>query len=251
MSGVIERACSGKQVSGEPNSTTKGMPKLRTANGSAYVASGIIETPDDIRAGMRALRRKCPHLRRVHEITGDPPLRRRPAGFEGLARIIVGQQLSTASASAIWSRLAAAVHPFGADALLAASDETLRGAGLSAPKIRTLRNAARAVADGELVIEDLTDHSDEAIHEQLTRVPGIGPWTADIFIMFCLGRRDAFAAGDLALQVAAQGALALERRPNPVELLELAERWRPWRGVAARLLWAYYPVLKKRSGAPL
>ena len=227
------------------------MPKLQKANGRVYVGSGIIERPEDIRAGMRALRRKCPYLRKVHDITGDPPLRRRPAGFEGLARIIVGQQLSTASANAIWSRLTSTVHPFSAEAFLAASDGTLRRAGLSAPKTRTLRNVARAVAEGELEIESLTGYSDEAIHEQLTRVPGIGPWTADIFIMFCLGRRDAFAAGDLALQVATQGAFGLERRPNSAELLELAERWRPWRGVAARLLWAYYPVLKKRSGAPL
>lgn len=228
------------------------MPRLQNANGRAYQGSAIIETADDIRAGMRELRRKCQYLRRVHDITGDPPLRRRPAGFEGLARIIVGQQLSTASAAAIWSRLETAVSPLGAEAILAASDETLRGAGLSTPKIRTLRNVARAVAEGELAIETLAAHADEAIHEQLTRVSGIGPWTADIFIMFCLGRRDAFAAGDLALQVAAQGALDLASRPNAAELLELAERWRPWRGVAARLLWAYHPILKnRRSGAPL
>jgi DNA-3-methyladenine glycosylase II len=92
---------------------------------------------------------------------------------------------------------------------------------------------------------------DEHVHSELTRVNGIGPWTADIFLMFCLGRRDAFAAGDLALQVAAEGALGLDSRPSAVELLDLAERWRPWRGVAARLLWAYYPVLKRRTGAPV
>lgn len=215
-------------------------------------ASGIIETADDIRTGMRALRRKCAHLRRVHDLTGDPPLRRRPAGLEGLARIVVGQQLSTASAAAIWSRLEAAVAPLSAEALLAASDEVLRGAGLSTPKIRTLRNVARAVSDGALAIESLGALPDEAVHEQLTCIPGIGPWTADIFIMFCLGRRDAFAAGDLALQVAAEGAMGLGYRPAAQELLELAERWRPWRGVAARLLWAYHPILKeRRSGAPL
>lgn len=228
------------------------MTKLRNANGGVYTRSGIIETPDDIRAGIRALRRKCAHLRRVHDITGDPPLRRRPAGFEGLARIVVGQQLSTASAAAIWSRLEVAVSPLGAESLLSASDETLRVAGLSTAKIRTLRNIARAVAEGELGIEGLASHSDEAIHEQLRRVSGIGPWTADVFIMFCLGRRDAFAPGDLALQVAAEGALGLESRPTAADLLDLAERWRPWRAVAARLLWAYHPILKnRRSGAPL
>lgn len=228
------------------------MAKPPIINGRISSVSGIIDTADDIRIGMRALRRKCQHLRRVHDITGDPPLRRRPAGLEGLARIVVGQQLSTASAAAIWSRVEAAVTPLSAETLLAASDEVLRGAGLSTPKIRTLRNVARAVADGALAVEDMGALSDEAIHEQLTGIAGIGPWTADIFIMFCLGRRDAFAAGDLALQVAAEGAMGLSARPAAAELLELAEKWRPWRSVAARLLWAYHPILKeRRSGAPL
>ncbi|MCL4766766.1 MAG: DNA-3-methyladenine glycosylase 2 family protein [Hyphomicrobiaceae bacterium] len=229
------------------------MAKLRNSSGRAVAGRGsTIETEDDIRAGMRALRRQCSALRRVHDVTGDPPLRRRPAGLEGLARIVVGQQLSIASAAAIWSRLEVAVAPLGAGTLLAASDEVLRRAGLSTPKIRTLRNIASAAAAGELVVESLGSLRDEAVHEQLTCIPGIGPWTADIFIMFCLGRRDAFAAGDLALQVAADGALGLGYRPGAAELTELAERWRPWRGVAARLLWAYYPILKqRRSGAPL
>jgi len=228
------------------------MAKSRNSSGRVLAVSGLIETADDIRAGMRSLRRQCPHLRRVHDLTGDPPLRRRPAGFEGLARIIVGQQLSIASAAAIWSRLEVAVAPVSAATILAASDDILRGAGLSTAKIRTLRNMAQAAAGGSLPIESLGTLSDEAIHEQLTSVSGIGPWTADIFIMFCLGRRDAFAAGDLALQVAADGALGLGYRPAAPELLELAERWRPWRGVAARLLWAYYPILKnRRTGAPI
>jgi DNA-3-methyladenine glycosylase II len=227
------------------------MVNLRTAPERGFAGTGLIETEADIRAGMRALRRKCPNLRRIHDITGDPPLRRRPAGFEGLARIIVGQQLSTASAGAIWNRLLAAVVPLDAQSFLAADDETLRNAGLSASKVRTLRNVADAVVRRELEIHRLGELEDEQVHSELTRVNGIGPWTADIFLMFCLGRRDAFAAGDLALQVAAEGALGLDSRPSAVELLDLAERWRPWRGVAARLLWAYYPVLKRRTGAPV
>jgi len=124
--------------------------------------------------------------------------------------------------------------------------------GLSRPKIRTLRAVAAAVTTGALPLESLGDASDEAIHEMITSVSGLGPWTADVFIMFCLGRRDAFAAGDLALQVAAAHAFGLERRPSIAELVELAERWRPWRGVAARLLWAYYPTIRpKRSGLPV
>jgi DNA-3-methyladenine glycosylase II len=191
-------------------------------------------------------------MRRVHDVTGDPPLRRRSPGLEGLARIIVGQQLSIASAGAIWERFAAAIEPLRADVLLQASEEKLRETGLSRAKIKTLRALATAVSHNGLHLEPLTAASDEAVHEALTRVSGVGPWTADIYLMFCLGRRDAFAAGDLALQVAAQYALPLGHRPSASELLELAERWRPWRGVAARLLWAYYRHVKHPgSGAPV
>lgn len=216
------------------------------------VTRGLIETQEDIRAGMRALRRKCPALRRVHDLTGDPPLRRRQGGLEGLARIVVGQQLSTSSAAAIWARLTRAVVPFRSDILLTASDETLRAAGLSAPKIRTLRAIAQAILDGRLDLEGLSTLPDDIVSERLTAIHGIGPWTADIYVMFCLGRRDAFAPGDLALQIAADGALQLGYRPSAAELLEVAERWRPWRGVAAGLLWAYYPLLRStRQGAPI
>jgi DNA-3-methyladenine glycosylase II len=212
------------------------------ARGASSV--GFIETEHDIRAGVRALRRKCEVMRRVHDATGEPPLRRQPAGLEGLARVIVAQQLSAASASAIWARLSAAVTPISAGALLAARDETFRSAGLSRPKIRTLRALASAVAHDGLDLGELAEASDEGVHAALCAVSGIGPWTADIYLMFCLGRADAFAAGDLALQIAAQHALGRPERPGPAELIEIAERWRPWRGVAARLLWAYHPIVK-------
>ena len=215
-------------------------------------AAGFINSEDDIRRGVKALRRACPVMRKAHDIAGDPPVRRHLAGFEGLARIIVAQQLSTASAAAIWSRVATTVRPLTAKRLLAADEPALRAAGLSRPKIRTLIALSRAVADGDLAIDQLDTATDEAVHEALTAVSGIGPWTADIYIMFCLGRADAFAVGDLALQIAAQHAAGLGERPKPAELAELAERWRPWRGVAARLLWAYYPHMRKvKDGAPL
>jgi DNA-3-methyladenine glycosylase II len=204
-----------------------------------------IESLADIRSGVRALSRACPIMREVHRIAGEPPLRRLQPGFEGLARIVVSQQLSTASAAAIWGRLVQAIDPISAHGVLASGDDRLRAAGLSGPKIRTMRALANAVADGGLDLDVVQHASEEAIHEALTTVSGIGPWTADIYIMFCLGRADAFAHGDLALQIAAQHAAGLEQRPQPAELLQLAERWRPWRGVAARLLWAYYPHMKK------
>jgi DNA-3-methyladenine glycosylase II len=208
----------------------------------------IIASDEDVREGVRALRRRCPTMRMVHDAAGDPPLRRRPAGFEGLARIIVGQQLSVASASAIWLRTLNLCQPFAPDGLEALDDAVLASAGLSRAKIRTLRAISMACSSG-LDLSALEDHSDAEIASALTAINGIGPWTADIYIMFCLGRGDGFAAGDLALQVGAQRALGLKARPNAEELLAIAERWRPWRGVAARLLWNYYAHLKRTGRA--
>jgi DNA-3-methyladenine glycosylase II len=211
----------------------------------------IIESERDIREGVRALRRKCAIMRRVHDTAGDPPLRRRPAGFAGLARIIVGQQVSVASASAIWERTAAVCQPFEPSALLARTDRELAGAGLSRAKIRSLRALAGACTDG-LDLAGLAHQSEGAIHAALTELLGVGPWTADVYIMFCLGRADAWAPSDLALKVAVQLALGLSERPAAGELLRIAERWRPWRGVAARLLWAYYAAVRaKASAVPL
>jgi DNA-3-methyladenine glycosylase II len=211
----------------------------------------IIVTDSDVHDGVRALRRKCAVMRRVHDLAGDPPLRRRPPGFEGLARIIVGQQVSVASATAIWARTAAACSPFEPHVLLALEDKHLAGAGLSRPKIRTLRAIAEACSNG-LDLTRLEYFTEEEIHAALTEVTGIGPWTADVFILFCLGRADGWAPGDLALQIAAQYALELTERPGKGEMMEIAERWRPWRGVAARLLWAYYAALKQqRSAVPV
>jgi DNA-3-methyladenine glycosylase II len=212
-------------------------------------AMRIIETDADLREGIRALRRKCAHLRRVHDFAGDPPVRRHVAGFEGLARIVVGQQLSLASAEAIWRRLALAVCPMAPRQFLKLDEEALRRAGLSRGKVRTLRAVSEAVERG-LDLEDLAHAPDTAVHEALTVVPGIGPWSADIYLLFCLGRADAFAPGDLALQTAAADALSLEVRPSREELSAIAERWRPWRGVAAHLLWAYYKTAAARRANP-
>lgn len=210
-----------------------------------------IESEQHIRDGLRSLRRKCALIRAMHDVAGDPPLRRRTPGFEGLARIIVGQQLSVASAAAIWGRFETTLPEMSAVALQSIDDDRLRASGLSRPKIKTLRAASDAITGG-LDLTRLDTLSDAEIHAALTAISGIGPWTADVFIMFCLGRPDAFAAGDLALQIAAQYVLERDERLTGDELLDLAERWRPWRGVAARLLWAYYAAVKEaRSGVPV
>jgi DNA-3-methyladenine glycosylase II len=131
-------------------------------------------------------------------------------------------------------------------AFLNLSDEELRAAGLSRGKVRTLRAVCEAIEDG-LDLEQLAHEPEDVVHEVLTALPGIGPWSADIYLLFCLGRADAFPAGDLALQIVARRALRLRERPTPERLLAIAERWRPWRGVAAHLLWADYKVAPIRA----
>jgi DNA-3-methyladenine glycosylase II len=198
------------------------------------------------------LRAKDPELvERMVAIGGRPPLRRREPGFAGLAAIIVSQQVSTASASAIFGRLEARIVPLEAAQLAEATEETLRACGLSTPKIRALRAAAAAIVEGALDLAGLAALDAEDAHRALVTVKGVGPWTADIFLLFCLGHPDAFPAGDLALQEAAKLALNLKRRPDAARLERIAERWRPLRGVAARMLWAYYRGVKARSGMAL
>lgn len=178
----------------------------------------IIIDEAGMRAGLRALRRICPHMRRIHDRTGDPPLRDYRPGFAGLARIVVGQQVSLASAQAIWGRLQAAVQPLTAEAFLLADDATLRAVGLSSGKVRTLRGIGTAIANG-FDLEGLTNAPEATVHEQLTSLSGIGPWTADIYALFCLGRADAFASGDLALQTVTRLVMELDSRPSRDELL--------------------------------
>lgn len=204
----------------------------------------------DLKEGVAALVGVCEHMARVHALAGDPPLRRRPAGFKGISRVIVGQQLSVSSAAAIWGRLEAIVQPFSPASFIALPVKKLRSAGLSAAKIATLRGVAAAIETGSLDLDGLADAPEDEIHATLTALKGIGPWTADIYILFCLARADAWSPGDLALQVAVKDALALEARPDQTLMTEVAEIWRPWRSVAARMLWSYYTVRRKPIEMP-
>jgi DNA-3-methyladenine glycosylase II len=210
-----------------------------------------IDTEADIATGLAALLSADPRLVAVAAQAGPLPLRRRAGGFPGLASIMVSQQLSTASASAIWGRLASAYDPFTPERLIRARATRLASLGLSGPKIRAIKEIAKAIASGRLDCEALPEMPADAAHAALCAVHGIGPWTADIYLLFCLGHPDAWPAGDLALQEAARLAFALPARPSPKETIVIAEAWRPWRGVAARLLWAYYRTAKRRDGAPL
>lgn len=207
-----------------------------------------ITSDADLEEGMAALGALHPDWAAIIARTGLPPLRRREGGFEGLAAIIVSQQLSVASARAVWVRVESVLSPLTPERVLAATDEEMRLSGLSRPKQKTLRAVADAIAAGRLDLDRLEQATPEFVHEHMTAVSGIGPWTADVYLLFCLGHRDGFAAGDLAIQEAARVAFSLPARPKPAELAAMAEAWRPWRGVAARLLWAYYAVLKQREG---
>jgi DNA-3-methyladenine glycosylase II len=202
----------------------------------------------DLEAAIHALVKQVPRLEPVFEVAGMPALRRREPGFAGLAAIVSGQQLSTASAAAIWARVSAAFVPFDHDALRRARVDRLGRLGLSAAKIKTLKGVARELAAGRLNFDVLANEDADAAHNTLTALHGIGPWTADVYLLFCLGHGDAWPAGDLAVQEAVKIGLGLKVRPTAKEMAPLAEPWRPMRGAAAHLWWSYYRVLKKREG---
>jgi DNA-3-methyladenine glycosylase II len=202
----------------------------------------------DLEDAIHALVRQDPRLRPIFELTGMPALRRREPGFAGLAHIVCGQQLSTASAAAIWARLSTAFDPFHPEALRRARADRLGRLGLSAAKIKTLKHVARELAAERLNLDVLAEEDADAAHHTLTALPGIGPWTADVYLLFCLGHGDAWPAGDLAVQEAIKLGLGLNERPDAKQMAPIAEPWRPLRGAAAHLWWSYYRAMKKREG---
>ncbi|MCB1369327.1 MAG: DNA-3-methyladenine glycosylase 2 family protein [Rhodobacteraceae bacterium] len=204
----------------------------------------IIETAEDVAEGAAWLARAEPRFAEALVLTGPLPLRRRPDGFATLLSAIVSQQVSTAAATAIWGRVEALGAHHAPAALAAASDEALRGCGLSRQKIAY----ARAIAESGIDFEALRAMPDAELVAVLTRIKGVGVWTAEIYAMFSLGRADVFAPGDLALRDAAHRLFELEARPSEKALRELALDWSPWRAVAARLLWSYYSVVNRREG---
>jgi DNA-3-methyladenine glycosylase II len=210
-----------------------------------------IHTEADLERALAGLIETDPRWRQALAAAGRPGLRRRPDGFAGLASIVVSQQVSTASAKAIWGRLEAALDPFNPETVRRARTAKLARAGLSAPKIRTFKAIARAIDRGDLDLTALAALPADDAHQRLTAIHGIGPWTADIYLLFCLGHADAWPAGDLALQEAARLLFALRERPSSRDMGPLAESWRPWRGAAACLLWSYYRVAKEREGAAI
>lgn len=202
-----------------------------------------IETDADVAEGAQWLAQQCPRMAGALAQIGALPLRRRDDGFAALLNAIVSQQVSVASARAIWARLEAEGMT-QAPAVQTAGSDRLRALGLSRQKVRY----AQALAEADIDYVALRGMPDADIVACLIAVPGIGRWTAEIYAMFSLGRPDVFAPGDLALQEAARHLYDLPARPTEKALREMAQDWSPWRSVAARLLFAYYRVIKEREG---
>jgi DNA-3-methyladenine glycosylase II len=210
-----------------------------------------IRTIEDIEAGLAALSVIDPRLAEIAERAAPVPLRLRDPGFTGLAHIVVAQMVSRASADAIWRRMEEETGEVTAAAYLGLGPEHCRRIGLSRAKETTLRGLAEAVAGGMIDLEGLCDRPAEEAMGQLTALTGIGRWTAEVYLLFCAGHPDVFPSGDVALQNAVGHAFGLSERPSAKAVEEAALAWSPWRGVAARLFWAYYAKEMRRSVLPL
>ena len=210
----------------------------------------VIRNEEDIRKGLEALAVIDPRLVPVIETAGPVPLRLMEPGFAGLAFIIVSQMISKASAAAIWGRMQAA-GPVTVESYLRLSDQTIATFGLSRAKASTLLHLAQAASDGRVELDRLAETEPAVAMARLVALPGIGPWTAEVYLMFCGGNADIFPSGDVALQSSVGNAFRLDARPSARELASIAEAWRPWRSVAARLFWAYYSASLRRDVAPV
>lgn len=197
-----------------------------------------VENLRSLRIASRRLAERCPVMARAAAICGTPPWRCDEVGYPGLARTIVYQQLSGRAAATIWSRVKALLPVVSPSTVLGAGVEDLRGCGLSRGKVEHLRSIAEAVRSGDLNFDRVASAGDDEARAELTSVRGVGPWTADVYLMFSLRRPDVFPHGDLGLAEAYRVLAGLKDRPSPRELLEFAETWRPARAVAAHLLWS-------------
>ncbi len=208
-----------------------------------------LKTATDLEQGIAALCRIEPLFSDILVRAGTPSLRLTGAGFQALAGIIVEQSISLKAAAAIHARLTTRVRPFDASRVSRTRLETLRGIGLTSGKARAIKSLATAIGNGRIDLEAIAGMSDGEAVSALTRLPGIGPWTAHIYLLSALGRPDAWPAGDVALQVALADAFRLARRPSASAMERISEPWRPWRAVAARLLWAHYRLMKSMPQA--
>ena len=189
---------------------------------------------------MKALILKDADMVRAYKLARAPASRKRAPGLPSLLRIIVNQQVSVHAGRAIWARLEAGLGRVSVETVLCASEADLRGFGLSAAKTRYAKALADAVSEGSLDLKGLERLSDDDVRGELTKVPGLGKWSADIYLMFALGRPDIWPVGDLALAVAVERLLGLKARPGPREMEAIGEGWKPWRSAAAVMLWHFH-----------
>lgn len=210
----------------------------------------VIRCEADIAEGLAALVKLDPALLPVIEAAGPVPLRLSQPGFAGLSHIVVSQMVSKASAAAIWRRIDAA-GPMTPETYLAHAADVVAGFGLSRAKISTLEGLARAITSGSLDLDALANVSQTEALRLLIAQRGVGAWTAEVYLMFCLGAPDIFPSGDVALRAAVGHALGRSERPSCAQVDEIALRWRPWRSVAARLFWAYYARVMRRDAMPV
>ena len=197
-------------------------------------------TPETIAQGVGELASRDKDLARIVEQFGYPPNWQCEPGFIGLIEIILGQQVSVASAKAIFKRLTSIVVPLTPENLLTYDDLQIQAAGLSRQKISYCRGLAQAITSGKIDLDKLALEDEATIRTQLKQIKGIGDWTVDNYLLMSLQRPDVFPKGDLGLIVAYQKLKNLPTRPTPKELEQIAEEWRPWRAIATRLLWHYY-----------
>ena len=211
-----------------------------------------IKTQRDIVEGLKKLSQLDETLLPIIEQTPSIPLRREQSGFPSLVRIIIGQHISTASASAIHARFIEAINPVTAENYLKAKEATLVEIGLTRAKQATIVNVSETILDGTLNLEEINQLEATQAIKQLTALKGIGPWTAEVYLLFCAGHPDIFAAGDLALREAVRHAYKMTERPSEKELRQIATKWSPYRGIATRLFWSYYAAIKGvGKGQPL
>lgn len=211
----------------------------------------IITRAADIDEGLEALFLLDPRLASIAAKAGSVPLRLNEPGFAGFAHIIVSQMVSRASADAIWRRILLGTGEMTVDNYLALSPEVLSTFGLSRAKAQTLHGVASAIAEGALDLHALSQAEASVALVELTALRGIGPWTAEVYLMFCGGHPDVFPSGDVALQAAVAHAFDMETRPSAKNLAGIAAAWSPVRSVAARLFWAYYAAITRRDATPL
>jgi len=222
--------------------------------GNSILASGgtpAIDTPEGVAWHLEALISLQPHLAPMLETVGTVQPRVNPTGFAGMAKVICGQQISVASAAAIWGRYSAIPGSLAPATYLDLSEDVVRRSGFSRGKYLTLRAVAEAIAAGELDLDHIDSLPAEEAIARLVALKGIGPWTAEVYLLFCAGHPDIFPAGDLALLKAAHHGLGLDARPTIKEMIALARDWSPHRSAAALLFWRYFAALKQRESSLL